>query len=256
MERSKVIVANWKMHKTVEETESFISSLAPLVQDSRNIIYVAPSFTNIFAASKKAKGSNIIIGAQNMHDADQGAFTGEISAEMLKDAGAEFVIIGHSERRKFFKEKDDFLNRKVKKALSENLQAILCIGETFEEREGGMTEEVLKSQLLGGLAGVQTDKIGEIIIAYEPVWAIGTGRTATPDLAQETHQICRKFLGATWGSDVAEKVVIQYGGSAKPDNALSLMEQKDIDGLLIGGASLDPHSFASIVNFDKSSVES
>lgn len=251
MGRRTVIAGNWKMYKTIAESVDFIKKLAPLVEKQQSKALLAVPYTAIYASSQEAAGTNILIGAQNMHDAEEGAFTGEISFRMLKDVGAEFVILGHSERRKKFHERNDDINRKIKKALKEEIQAILCVGESFEEREKGETKEVLKAQLLGSLAGISSVKLAKIIVAYEPVWAIGTGRSATPQVAQEAHVICRKFISDTWGKEIAQDMVIQYGGSVKPENASELMRKKDIDGLLIGGASLEPVSFSEIVNYKK-----
>jgi len=249
--RKKIIVGNWKMYKTIHETESFISKLAPLVSDSPVAVWLAVPYTAIKTASEAAGNTRIGIGAQNMNDATEGAFTGEIAAEMLKEAGAKFVILGHSERRQLFNETNEFINRKIKRALNTGLTPLLCVGETSEERENGTIEEVLKKQLALSLDGISFDQLQKTVIAYEPIWAIGTGKTATPDQAQEAHHLCRKLIGELWGNDVASQLTLLYGGSVKPQNARQLMEQNDVDGLLVGGASLSVESFSQIVNFQK-----
>jgi triosephosphate isomerase len=244
--REIVIAGNWKMHKTTDEAVAYVKELIPLVEGVKAKVYLAVPFTAIYSVAEAAKGSNVVIGAQNMNDATEGAFTGEIAARMLLDAGAQFVILGHSERRHVFGEDNAFVNRKVKRALEEKIQPILCIGETLEQREADKTEEVLKSQLLESLSEVES--LENVIIAYEPVWAIGTGVTATPDQAQEAHAFCRSVIESEWGKSAAKEIVIQYGGSVKPDNAKTLLDQADIDGLLVGGASLTPEIFSQIVN--------
>ncbi|MES2344737.1 MAG: triose-phosphate isomerase, partial [Chlamydiota bacterium] len=203
MKRKLILVGNWKMHKTRGETKAFVHELAHEVQSASCGVFIAPPFTALAAAASSAQGSQIVIGAQNMHDAEEGAFTGEISAKMLQEAGARFVILGHSERRTLFQESNAFINRKVKRALETHLQPILCIGETMEEREEGETEEVLKRQLEECLNGVPPEGI---IIAYEPVWAIGTGKVATPESAQEVHLFCRGLLEKKFGKEIAEKL--------------------------------------------------
>ena len=247
--RPTVIIGNWKMYKTVEETVKFLKEFAPTVQKADVTIGLAVPFTAIQAAAEEVKGSSILIGGQNMNDANDGAFTGEISVIMLKEAGAGFVILGHSERRHIFGEDDAFINRKVKRALEGKLQPILCIGETLTEREAKQTEEVLKRQLEESLADITVEQLKTLWIAYEPVWAIGTGKSASPDQAHDAHKFCRKVIEDKWGSDTAEAVVIQYGGSVKPENAKALLELTDIDGVLVGGASLSPESFSKIVHY-------
>lgn len=250
--RQKVIVANWKMYKTIDEATEFIKNLITTVDESSNDstlkVYLAVPFTGIKTASDQAEGSPVVIGAQNMNDASEGAFTGEIAARMLKDAGAKFVILGHSERRHLYKESSAFINRKVKRALTDQLQPILCVGETLEEREQEKTYEVLKSQLTESLDGITAEQLDQILIAYEPIWAIGTGKTATPEIAEEAHVLCRKIIAEKWSHEAADKLSILYGGSVKPDNAKDLMDQADIDGLLVGGASLSLDSFVKIVH--------
>jgi triosephosphate isomerase len=249
--RPVIIAGNWKMYKTIETALDFIQELIPLVKDA-GPVYLAVPFTTIKPLADKAKDSNIRIGAQNMHDASEGAFTGEIAADMLKDAGAQFVVVGHSERRRLFKEDNAFINKKVKSALKNQLQLLLCIGESSEEREEGKTEAVLGTQLSECLAELLPEQIATLIIAYEPVWAIGTDHSATPEVAQETHLICRQFIAKTWGEPIADQVRILYGGAVKPANAKVLLEQPDIDGLLVGGASLTVDSFSKIVNYQNS----
>lgn len=252
--RPLVITGNWKMYKTIQEATEFIKKLAPLVENSSAQVLLAVPFTAIKAAAEIAKGTKIAIGAQNMNDATEGAFTGEIAGRMLKDAGADFVIIGHSERRKLFHETDEIINKKVKRAHKDGLKTIVCIGETEKERGEGRTEEVLKTQLSRSLAEISAEEMKNIIIAYEPVWAIGTNQTATPEIAESAHRYCRNLLLEIWGEEVAERTVIQYGGSVKPDNAPSLLEQPDIDGLLVGGASLSPEIFVQIVNTEVAKI--
>ncbi|MEC7839427.1 MAG: triose-phosphate isomerase [Chlamydiota bacterium] len=247
--RPSVIAGNWKMYKTIDESLEFVKEFIPLVAESPATVFLSVPYTSIHAAAEAAKGSNVVIGAQNMNDATEGAFTGEIAGRMLVDAGAKFVILGHSERRHVFNETDEFINKKVKRALSDGIVPIVCIGETLEERDAGKTHDILKSQITHSLDAVTHDELPNILIAYEPVWAIGTGKTATPELAQEVHAFCREYITKLWGEESAEKVVIMYGGSVKPDNARQLMDKKDIDGLLVGGASLSPESFSQIVNY-------
>lgn len=249
MSRPVIITGNWKMYKTVEEAALFVKNLAPLITKPT---YIAVPFTAIKSAADNAKGTQVVIGAQNMHDASEGAFTGEIAAKMLLDAGARFVILGHSERRRLFNETNALVNKKIKRALSEKIQPLLCIGETLEQREAGKTEEIIRSQLLESLADVQLDQHPEILLAYEPVWAVGTDMAATPEMAQEAHHFCRQCISEKWGEETANKIVIQYGGSVHPDNAQDLLNEPDIDGLLVGGASLTVESFSQIANLGKS----
>ena len=204
-------------------------------------------FTALSDAVKAVKGSNIAIAAENVYPKDSGAYTGEVSPVMLKSIGVEYVILGHSERREYFKESDEFINEKVKAVLAAGMLPILCIGEKLEERESGKTAEVTETQIRGGLKDLTAEEAKKVIVAYEPVWAIGTGRTATPEMAQETHRQVRDVLVSMFGNETAEEMIIQYGGSMKPDNAVELLAQKDIDGGLIGGASLKASSFAEIV---------
>ncbi len=247
MKRISVIAGNWKMHKTGKEARAYIEQLRQLISKTDHRVLIAAPFTAIQDASDEAKGSKVEIGAQNMHEAVEGAFTGEISARMLQSAGASFVILGHSERRTLFSETNAVINQKLKSALKSGLTAILCIGETWEEREANQTSQILSTQLQASLDGIEDFK--SIIIAYEPVWAIGTGKTATAEIAQQTHLECRTFIERTWGPAVAAKMAILYGGSVKPETISTLMAQSDIDGVLVGGASLDAEGFSLIVNF-------
>ncbi|BDQ03322.1 triose-phosphate isomerase [Ignavibacterium sp.] len=247
--RRKVIAGNWKMNNDLQQSVSLIEELKnKLVNKSLNCdVIICPPFTSLYEAKKLIDGSVIKLGAQNMFYEDSGAFTGEISAQMLKSVGCEYVILGHSERRTIFGEKDEMINKKIKKALSQKLKPIFCVGETLEEREKDITEKVIKKQIEKGLVDITPDEILDVIIAYEPVWAIGTGKTATPQQAQEVHQFIRKLLTNMYSKDFANMIVIQYGGSVKPDNARELLSQKDIDGALVGGACLKADSFLGII---------
>lgn len=242
----KIIVAgNWKMNKTRKETEDFFKALAPLVADKNNVeIVVGVPFTNLETAIREK--ANVKIAAQNMNPKESGAYTGEISPLMLKDLGVEYVILGHSERREYYKETDEFINEKVKAALKHGLKPILCFGETLEQREANITEKVVEEQLRKGLKEISKCEISNVVLAYEPVWAIGTGKTATSLQAQEVHAFIRKLLVEMY-EEAAEEVTIQYGGSMKPENAFELMSQEDIDGGLIGGAALEVESFVKLV---------
>ncbi len=241
-----MIAANWKMHKTTSETREYITEFLPLVKDVSDVeIVLAPPFTSLAIAAKFLKGSNVKLAAQDVYWEEKGAFTGEISPLMLKDVECSYVIIGHSERRQYFGETDQTVNRKIKAALKAGLGVILCIGETLQERESNRTFEVLKRQITEGLKDINTDAL---VVAYEPVWAIGTGKTATPEQAQEAHQFIRTELKAIFGNE-ADNIRILYGGSVKPDNIASLMVKDDVDGALVGGASLKPDSFSAIVKF-------
>ena len=251
MSRKVIIAGNWKMNKTAAEGCELVNALKEKLMCScyDNVdIVVCPPFTTIAAVAEAAAGSRVKVGAQNVHWAANGAFTGEISAEMLKTTGVEYVIIGHSERRQYFGETDATVNSRLKAALGAGLKPIVCIGELLEERESGRTEEVLTTQIRGGFDGISAEDMAGIVVAYEPVWAIGTGKTATPDIAQATHAHIRAELTAMFGAEVAEKVRIQYGGSMKADNARELVAQKDIDGGLIGGAALKADSFVALID--------
>jgi triosephosphate isomerase (TIM) len=248
--RRPVIAGNWKMYKTGEETRAFFDAFLPSVSASKHCdIVVAPPFTALAAAVEAVRGSAIGIAAQNLHWEKEGAFTGEVSARMLVEAGCHGVIIGHSERRQYFGETDESVNRKTRAALEANLTPIVCIGETLAEREKNLTETVLKRQFGAALASLTMTPLPRILIAYEPVWAIGTGRTATPEMAAEAHRHIRNLAASQFTPEQASALRILYGGSVKPDNIKGLMAQDGIDGALVGGASLDPKSFAAIVNF-------
>ena len=251
MSRKVIIAGNWKMNKTAAEGRALVEALKPLVADvcpSKADIVVCPPFTTIAAVVEAVRGSNIKVGAQNVHWAESGAFTGEISAAMLKELGIDYVIIGHSERRQYFGETDATVNSRVKAALAAGLLPIICVGELLEEREGGRTEQVLSAQLEGGLAGLTGEDMRKIVIAYEPVWAIGTGKTATPEMAELTHNFIRCTLNDMFGKEIGEGVRIQYGGSMKPENAKELVAQRNIDGGLIGGAALKAESFSALIH--------
>ncbi len=250
MPRTKLIAANWKMFKTPAETRDFFRAFLPEVSGhSRDEIAVCPPFVCIPAAVEAAKGSHVGIGGQNMYWEKQGAFTGEVSAPILLAAGCTYVIIGHSERRQYFGETDSTVNRKLEVALEAGLTPIVCIGEVLEEREAGITEDVLRRQCVNAFRGISGAKAAKLVIAYEPVWAIGTGRTATPQLASDAHRLIRGEAGKALGKDLARNLRILYGGSVKPENAHALMSEEEIDGALVGGASLDPKSFAAIVKY-------
>ena len=247
--RKKIIAGNWKMNNDLQGSEKLIVELKNLLKDEKPNcdIIICPPFTSLSEASKLLKGSIIKLGAQNMHFEENGAFTGEVSSSMLKSAGCEYVILGHSERRTIFNESDELINKKIKKALSSGLKPIFCVGELLEERENGSTNDVVKRQVLKGLEGISASDMKNIIIAYEPVWAIGTGKTATPDQAQEVHEFIRDLIEIEYSLEVANDITIQYGGSVKPDNAKELLSQKDIDGALVGGACLKADSFMGII---------
>jgi triosephosphate isomerase len=247
--RKKIIAANWKMNMTVAETVSYIESFRIHVEPVNNVeIVIAPPFTAIAKLSEMLGGSQKIrLGAQNMYFERNGAFTGEVSAAMLRELFVKYVILGHSERRQIFGETDSLVNRKVQTALASGLRAIVCVGETLEERDAGREKEILETQLRGSLAGVSAAQMVDIVIAYEPVWAIGTGRNASPEQAQEAHAHVREVLAELTDAATAAKVRIQYGGSVKPANAASLLGQPDIDGALVGGASLEALGFSEIV---------
>lgn len=246
--RKKIVAGNWKMNKTNAEGVATIKELKGLISEYKNVEVVigAPSVM-LSDLVKEANGSNVKIAAQNMHPKDSGAYTGEVSPLMLKAIGVTHVILGHSERREYFGECDTFINEKVKSALSHELTPILCIGEKLEERESGKTLEVNTKQVKGGLSGLTSEEAKKVIVAYEPVWAIGTGKTATPEMAQETHKEIRGVLTELFGKDVAQQITIQYGGSMNAGNAAELMAQPDIDGGLVGGASLDAKVFEVVV---------
>ena len=248
--RRKVIAGNWKMNMLPNEAINFIQQLEPLVKDTKNEVILCVPFTDLFYALLHVQGTNIKIGAQNMHWEEKGAFTGEVSAQMLKSIGTEYVIIGHSERRQYFAETDETVNKKVKSALSVGLKPIICIGETLDQRESGKTESIVTNQIEKALEGIESKNLENIIIAYEPIWAIGTGKTATKEEANETIAQIRKKISELYGQNEADGVIIQYGGSVKSSNAKELFEMSDIDGGLVGGASLKADEFSKIVNYN------
>ncbi|MBA3815455.1 MAG: triose-phosphate isomerase [Parachlamydiaceae bacterium] len=245
--RPTIIVGNWKMHKTISEAKTFIEKLALGVNKSNSAIWIAVPFTAIQASADIAINTPIIIGAQNAHEQESGAFTGEISCHMLKEAGAFFVILGHSERRMLFHETNLCINKKIKQALKNELRPLVCIGETLEQHQKHLTGQVLEQQLSQCFENLTDAEMENIVLAYEPIWAIGTNQTATPAQAQSIHKFCREYLKRHWNNAVAEKIVILYGGSVKPDNASALLAESDIDGLLIGGSSLSVDSFSKII---------
>ena len=247
--RTPIIAGNWKMHYTVDETVKVINELKPLVKDAKVDVVLCVPFTSLDAALKAANGSNIKIGAQNMHFEEKGAFTGEIAPGMLEAMGVDYVVLGHSERRQYFNETDEALNKKVKAAFAHNLLPILCCGETLEEREHGTTNAVVGAQIKADLEGLSKELAEKVVIAYEPIWAIGTGKTATDEQANETIKAIRNIVAEMFGSEVADKVRIQYGGSVKPNTIKAQMAMSDIDGALVGGASLVASDFSAIVNY-------
>ena len=247
--RQIVIAGNWKMHKNVQEAEQLVREIKNKVSAfTKTGIIVCPPAAALTTVYTLLRDSNIGLGAQNMHWEAQGAFTGENSAAMIKSTGAGYVIIGHSERRQYFGETDETVNKKLNAALTNGLLPIVCIGETLEERESGVTKDVVKRQVSGALKGISKDQMLKIILAYEPVWAIGTGKTATPEQAQDVHAFIRDLLSELYDQETSSKIVLQYGGSVKPDNARELLGQKDIDGALVGGACLQADSFAGIIS--------
>ncbi len=249
--RKPFLAANWKMNKTVQEGLEFLQAFQPLISsvEGREIV-IAPPFTALHALSKALEtNEKIVLAAQNMHFEEKGAFTGEISPLMLKELGVKWVILGHSERRHIFGERDDTIAKKVASALAHDIGPILCVGETLDEREADNTFTVLKQQVDSGLAEVDPENAVKVVLAYEPVWAIGTGKTASPEQAQEAHAFIRGLLASRYGSTVAEQIRILYGGSVKPSNAGELLAKPDVDGALVGGAALDPDSFAGIVMY-------
>ena len=249
--RKPVMAGNWKMYKTPADTKAFFEKFVPLVASSTHAeVVICPPFVNIAAAVDAVKGSRVEVGGQNLHwVTKEGAFTGEISGPMLKASGAEWVIIGHSERRQFFGESDATVLKRTLAALESGLKPIVCIGEMLAEREAGETDAVLRMQFEGGIAELTPEQFAQIVIAYEPVWAIGTGKTATPEMAADAHRAIRALVTSKFGVDAGSAIRILYGGSVKPDNVRGLMAQPEIDGALVGGASLEAGSFASIVNF-------
>ena len=246
--RIPVIAGNWKMYKTDKEAYELASSLKNRLKDVNSIkIVLCPPFTALSSVKKGIEGSNILLGAQNMYWEDEGAFTGEISALMLLSSGCSFVILGHSERRMYFGETNETINKKLKKALEVGLIPIVCVGERLEEREAGKTEMVVENHIKGAFEGLSKEEAKKVVIAYEPVWAIGTGKTASPKQANDVHRFIREKLKGLYSQEVSESKIILYGGSVKPENAKELLNQVDIDGALVGGASLKPDSFENIV---------
>ncbi|MBR3255463.1 MAG: triose-phosphate isomerase [Clostridia bacterium] len=249
--RIKVIAGNWKMNMLPNEAIQYIEDFAPLVKDTENEVILCVPYTDLFYALLNVQGTNIKIGAQNMHFEKSGAFTGEVSGQMLKSINVEYVIIGHSERRQYFNETDEIVNKKIKTAFENGLKPIVCVGETLEQREAGTTIEIITNQTQKALEGLTDEQVAQTIIAYEPIWAIGTGKTATSDDAEESIKAIRDKICQIYGQNVSERVIIQYGGSVKSSNAKELFEMPDIDGGLVGGASLKPDEFAKIVNYNK-----
>jgi triosephosphate isomerase len=252
--RTMIIAGNWKMYKDLQETRDLLTHLTTAVpQLPANVVaIVCPPYVSLQVACELLKGSPIKLGAQNMSQHDEGAYTGEISGKMLLSAGCQYVILGHSERRQYFAESNDMINQKAKKALALGLLPIICVGETLQEREQGITTQVVTTQIKGVLSGIPARDMEKVIVAYEPVWAIGTGRVATPQQAQEVHQMIRKQIAQQYDWALAERIVIQYGGSVKPDNAADILAQNDVDGALVGGACLKSDSFAAIIKASRS----
>jgi triosephosphate isomerase len=251
MMRQPFLAGNWKMHKTVSEATDLARELVLRLSSSDNKLMVAPPFTALAAVNAVLQGSKILLGAQNMASEEKGAHTGEVSVVMLRDVGVKVVILGHSERRHIYGETDELINEKVRLALEHGMEVVLCVGETLDEREAGRVEEVVGTQLRGGLAGVDADDLGRITIAYEPVWAIGTGKTATPEDADAVHAYIRRETASAYSQEAADALIIQYGGSVKPGNIKELMAMENIDGALVGGASLGIDSFAPIATFNE-----
>jgi len=248
--RKKLIAANWKMYKTPDQARAFVTDFLPLVAGhDRDEIVLCPPYIDLQATLEATKGTQLAVGAQNLHWEKEGAFTGEISTGMLLAIGCTHVVIGHSERRQYFAETDDTVNRKLETALEAGLTPICCVGEVLQEREAGLTDDVLRRQCARAFSGISAKKAAKLVIAYEPVWAIGTGKTATPQIAADAHSVIRGEAAKAFGQPFADGLRILYGGSVKPDNAKALMSEEEIDGALVGGASLDPTSFAAIVKY-------
>ncbi len=249
--RKKVIAGNWKMNMLPDQTIKFIDEITPLVKDTKNEVILCVPYTDLFYALLTAQNTNIKIGAQNMHWEENGAYTGEVSGKMLKVIGVEYVIIGHSERREYFAETDETVNKKIKAAFANELKPIVCVGETLSQREEGKTEEIITNQTRLALEGLTKEQVKNTIIAYEPIWAIGTGKTATLEDANNSIKAIRKEIENIYGKETSGEVIIQYGGSVKSSNAKELFSSSDIDGGLVGGASLKVEEFSKIVNYDK-----
>jgi len=248
MKRKEIFAGNWKMHKNISEATDFIEKLNDTLKNENREIVIFPPALSVVSLVEKAKNKNVNFGVQNMYFEEKGAFTGELSPLMVKDSGVKYILIGHSERRSIFGETDIEVNKKIEAALSVDLQIMLCVGELLDERESGKTEEVLKRQIEGAFQNISKENIKNIVVAYEPVWAIGTGKVATPDMADEAHLIIRNLISDLYGADSASMIPILYGGSVKPDNVNGLFEKENIDGALIGGASLEVDSFNKIVS--------
>ncbi len=247
--RTPIIAGNWKMHYTIDEAVKLVEELKPLVKDAKCEVVVCPTFVCLDAVKEAVEGTNIKVGAQNMHFEEKGAYTGEVSGEMLKSINVEYVIIGHSERRQYFAETDETVNKKIKAAFKYGLKPIVCVGETLEEKEAGKTAEIITNQTKLALEGLTNEQVENTIIAYEPIWAIGTGKTATSEDANNSIKEIRNKIAEIYGQDTASRVIIQYGGSVKSTNAKELFEMSDIDGGLVGGASLKAEEFSKIVNY-------
>lgn len=247
--RKPIIAGNWKMHKTINEAKSFVEEINGSIKETDVEAVICAPYTILKDLKEVTKGTNIKVGAQNMHFEENGAFTGEISPLMLKELDVDYVIIGHSERRQYFNETDETVNKKVKKALEHSIIPIMCVGESLEQREAGDTKSIVKSQVEKGLEGINHEDIKKIVVAYEPIWAIGTGKTASSEDANEVIAYIREVIKNVSSEDISEEIRIQYGGSVKPSNVEEIMNQSDIDGALVGGASLEPKDFIELVNF-------
>ena len=247
--RRKIIAGNWKMNMLPNEAIKFIDEIAPLVKDTKNEVVLCVPYIDLFYSLLTAQNTNIKIGAQNMHQEEKGAYTGEVSAEMLKSIGVEYVIIGHSERRQYYNETDKSVNEKIKSALKNGLKPIVCVGETLEQKEEGKTEEIITKQVELALEGLEKEQVEKVIVAYEPIWAIGTGKTATKEDANSNIKCIRNKIADIYGQNTADKVIILYGGSVKASNSKELFEMSDIDGALVGGASLKVEEFSKIINY-------
>lgn len=247
--RIPIIAGNWKMHKTAAESVEFVESIKDQVKGTDVEVVICAPYTLLHSVKEAIQGTNIKLAAQNMHWEDQGAYTGEVSPIMLKELGVEYCIIGHSERRQYFNETDETVNKKVLAALKHNIKPIVCVGETLEQRENGETDALVKAQVVKAFAGVPAERVAEIVIAYEPIWAIGTGKTATAEQANEVIYNIREVIRDLYGEEIYTEIRIQYGGSVKPSNIEEIMNQEDIDGALVGGASLKPDDFVGLVNF-------
>ena len=248
MTRKTYVIGNWKMYKTAREATDFIEHLLPKIEGCEENIYLALPFTSIAAAAAFAKKTPVVIGAQNMNDAKEGAFTGEIAGLMLKEAGAHFVLLGHSERRQFFGETDELIHRKVIRALRDDIQPILCVGESALQRNSGEMEQVLSQQISSALQNIPKEEVSKLILAYEPIWAIGTGISATEEMIEEAHLFCRSVLADLFGKKISNAISIVYGGSVNPENAAQIIKQKNVDGVLVGGSSLDVRMFSQIIH--------